>query len=77
MCYIIVIISYGNRITCNLIAPFCYLPFSIDTHFGTVAGSDVEIPILKDISDGEEEKKPEDEASEVSSTQAGPKVPQK
>ena len=68
-------IFYFNRITCNLIAPFCYLPFSIDAHFGTAAGSDLEIPILEDISDGEEEKKSGDEAGEVSSTQARPKIP--
>ena len=56
---------------------FFYLLFSIDAHFGMVASSDVEIPILEDISDGEEEKKPGDEAGEVSSTQARPKVSQK
>ena len=41
------------------------------------ASLDVEIHVLEDISEGEEEKKPVDEAREVSSTQAKPKVPQK
>ena len=51
--------------------------FSVDTHFGMAVDSDVEIPILEDILDGEEEKKPGDEVREVSLTQAKPKVPQK
>ena len=71
-------ISYVNCITCNIIVPpFCYLLFRVDAHLGTAAGSDVEIPILEDISDGEEEKKPVDEAGEVSSTQTRAKVPRK
>ena len=54
---------------------FCF--FSVDAHFGMAASGDVEIPTLEEILEEEEEKKPTDEAEEVSSTQAKPKVPQK
>ena len=57
-------------------SPLYYLPFSVDAHFETAAGGDAEIPILEDISDEEEEKKPGDEDKEVTSTQTKPKVPQ-
>ena len=66
-----------NCITCNLIVPYYFLFFSVDAHFEMAAGSDVEIPILEDISEGEEEKKPMDEGEEVLSTQTKPKVSQK
>ena len=66
-----------NRITCNLIVPFYFLFFSVDTHFETAVGGDAEIPTLEDISKEGEEKNPMDKGEEVSSTQTKPKVPQK
>ena len=51
--------------------------FSVDAHFGTAAGDDIEIPALEDILDEEEEKKLADEDEEVSSTLTKFKVPRK
>ena len=68
-------IFHVNRITCNLIAPFCYLLFSVDAHFGTATSGDAEIPICEDISDEEKEKRLGDEDEEVTSTQTRSKVP--
>ena len=51
--------------------------FSVDMLFGKAAGTDIEVPVLEEMSEEEEEKKLLDDVREVSSTQAKPKMPQK
>ena len=54
-----------------------FLLFSVDVLFGKAASTDIEIPVLEEMLEEEEEKKPLDDVGEVSSTQAKPKVPWK
>ena len=56
-------------------APFVICFFSVDTHFGTAAGGDAEIPTLEDISDEGGEKV--EDGKEMTLTQTKLKVPQK
>ena len=52
------------------------LLFSVNVLFEKAAGTDIEeVPVLEEMSEEEEEKKPLDDVGEVSSTQAKPKVP--
>ena len=54
-----------------------FVPFSIDVLFGKAAGTDIEVPALKEMSEEEEEKKLLGDVGEVSLAEAKPKVPQK
>ena len=51
--------------------------FSVDALFGMAANANAEIPVLEEMSEEEEEKKPLDDVGEVSLTQAKLKVPRK
>ena len=69
------IIKYSafNCVTCNFHG---LLPFSDDVLFAKVASTDIEMPVLEEISE-EEEKKLLDGVGEESLTQAKSKVPRK
>ena len=54
-----------------------FLLFSVNVLFGKTASTDIEVPVLEEMSQEEEEKKLLDDVGEVSLTQAKPKVPQK
>ena len=54
-----------------------FLLFSVDVLFGKAAGTDIEIPVLEEMSEEEEEKKSLDDVEKESSTQAKPKVSRK
>ena len=54
-----------------------FLLFSVDVLFGKAASTDIELPVLEEMPEEEEEKKPLGDVGEVSLTQAKPKVPPK